>query len=152
MKLKLSILGTGSQASQLQDIFKSGNIMDRVYLPGQVSQSDLPHYYQSADLYLSASHIDGSSVSLMEALACGRPVLVSDIPGNREWIDPGVNGWWFEDGNSDDLAEKILMAADQRQELSSMSAAARHLAEEKADWERNFPLLLDAYEAVLSQA
>jgi glycosyltransferase involved in cell wall biosynthesis len=104
-----------------------------------------------ADMYVSASHIDGSSVSLMEALACGRPVLVSDIPGNREWVEPGVNGWLFSDGDVDDLAGKILLAAEKRQELASMSISARKIAEERADWERNFPVLLDTYEAVFSE-
>ena len=150
--LGLIMIGSGSQASLLRKIFDHGSVMERVLLPGQVSQADLPRYYQMADLYISASHIDGSSVSLMEALACGRPVLVSDIPGNREWVEPGANGWWFKDGDVDDLAKKILLASEQRQDLIAMSKAARQLAEEKADWERNFPLLLDAYESVLSEA
>jgi glycosyltransferase involved in cell wall biosynthesis len=149
--LGLIMLGNGSQASLLRDIFDRGGVMERVLIPGQISQSDLPRYYQMADLYISASHIDGSSVSLMEALACGRPVLVSDIPGNREWVEPGINGWWFRDGDVDDLAEKILMAVKQRQELPTMSVAARQLAEERADWEQNFRVLLDTYEAVLSK-
>ena len=55
--------------------------------------------YRAADLYLSASHSDGSSVSLMEALGCGLPVLVSDIPGNREWVTDGEQGWLFPDGD-----------------------------------------------------
>jgi len=150
--LGLIMLGNGSQASLLRDIFDRGSVMERVLLPGQISQSDLPRYYQMADLYISASHIDGSSVSLMEALACGRPVLVSDIPGNREWVEPRVNGWWFKDGDIEDLANKILLAAKKPQDLPAMSKAARLLAEEKADWDRNFPILLDVYESVLSEA
>jgi glycosyltransferase involved in cell wall biosynthesis len=122
-----------------------------VDFPGRVSQSDLPRYYQMADLYLSASHVDGSSVSLMEALACGRPVLVSDIPGNQEWVEQGINGWLFKDGDVDDLAKKILLSAEHPHELTVMSGAARQVAEERADWEQNFPILLDAYEAVLSE-
>ena len=43
---------------------------------------------------MSASLSDGSSVSLMEAMASGLPVLVSDIPGNREWVTE-ENGWLF---------------------------------------------------------
>jgi glycosyltransferase involved in cell wall biosynthesis len=67
-----------------------------------------------ADLYISPSHVDGSSVSLMEALACGLPALVSDIPANQEWVSEGVNGWLFPDGNADILAEKILAVIAQR--------------------------------------
>ena len=149
--LRLIMLGNGSQASILRELFERGGVNERVYYPGQVSQLDLARYYQMADLYVSASHIDGSSVSLMEALACGRPVLVSDIPGNREWVEPGQNGWWFKDGDFDELADKLLMAVDMRPNLTSMSVAARKIAEDRADWNRNFPVLLDAYQAALSE-
>ena len=74
-------------------------INEKVFFGGHVPQIDLPGYYQAADLYISASHSDGSSVSLMEALASGLPVLVSDIPGNVEWVEPGRQGWLFKDSD-----------------------------------------------------
>jgi glycosyltransferase involved in cell wall biosynthesis len=101
-----------------------------------------------SDLYISPSHVDGSSVSLMEALACGLPCLVSDIPGNREWIEDGVNGWLFRDGNVDDLAEKILYAIKNRRSFGRIGKAARQTAAEKADWQKNFGKLLQAYEKI----
>ncbi len=149
--LRLILLGSGSQSGYLHEIFIGAGMMDRVLLPGQIRQVDLPHYYNMADLYISASHIDGSSVSLMEALACGRPVVVSDIPGNREWVEPGIHGWWFKDGEVDDLARTILEAANQSQKLSNMSRTARKLAEERADWNKNFPILIQTYEAALGK-
>jgi len=145
-QLRLLMLGNGPQASLVRRIFMQGGVLDRVHFPGQVSQESLPRYYHAADLYISASHSDGSSVSLMEALACGVPALVSDIPGNREWIEPGVQGWWFPVGDVDALANAILHAADGRERLPKMGRAARQLAEARANWEKNFPKLLEAYE------
>ncbi len=98
-----------------------------------------------ADLYISPSHVDGSSVSLMEALACGLPVLVSDIPANREWITDGANGWLFPDGDADALAAKIISVM-QRRGQSAIRKAARKTAEDRADWSRNFAVLLEAYQ------
>lgn len=149
--LRLLLLGNGSQSANIKQILDQAGVLKQVVFPGQVDQGDLPRYYHEADLYLSASHIDGSSVSLMEALACGLPVLVSDIPGNQEWVKPGVNGWWFRDGDADDLAIKIRMAVEQHQTLPPMGRAARQVAEAKADWSKNFSLLLDAYEMVLRE-
>jgi glycosyltransferase involved in cell wall biosynthesis len=114
-----------------------------------VGYDDLPRYYRMADLYLSASHSDGTSISLLEAMACGRPALVSDIPGNREWVQSGVNGWLFPDGDEKALAAAIMKAVDQREQLPKMGRAAREIAEQRADWERNFPALLKAYELAL---
>ena len=148
-ELRLIMLGNGSMAAELRRIFLEGGVEERVQLPGQVSQGELPRYYRLAQLYISASHSDGSSISLLEAMACGRPALVSDIPGNREWVTPGENGWWFKDGNAQALAEALLMAVEKRRQLPVMGRAARRLVEQRADWEQNFPSLLEAYDKLL---
>lgn len=148
-ELRLFLLGGGSQAAQLRQILMRAGLLDRVHFGGQVGQANLPHYYRAADLYLSASHSDGSSVSLMEALACGRPVLVSDIPGNLEWIIPGQQGWLFADGSAEALAQGILRAYQLRASLPVMASAARALAERRANWTKNFNVLLRAYSEAL---
>lgn len=149
-ELRLVMLGNGSQASYLRQTFARSEVMDQVYFPGQISQRDLPRYYRSADLYVSASRSDGTSISLLEAMACGCPVLVSDIPGNREWVTQGVQGWLFTDGNSNDLALAILKAIDARLQLLEYGRAARQLAEQRANWNENFKVLLKAHELALS--
>jgi len=73
----------------------------------------------------------------------------SDIPGNQEWITQGENGWLFPDGNPDALAKSILNALDQRITLPVMGHKARQLAEERADWEKNFTQLEKAYAIAL---
>ena len=82
-RLRLFLLGGGSLAGQIQGLLQQEGLHERVRLGGQVSQAALPGYYRAADLYVSASHSDGSSVSLLEALASGVPALVSDIPAIR---------------------------------------------------------------------
>lgn len=148
-ELRLVMLGNGSQAGWLRQAFLQAGVSERVSFPGQVSYADLPRYYRSSDLYVSASHSDGTSISLLEALGCSRPVLVSDIPGNREWVTPGENGWLFPDGDAGALAQAILAAAAARPRLPEMGRAARCLAEARADWTRNFPQLLAAYRLAL---
>jgi glycosyltransferase involved in cell wall biosynthesis len=150
-ELQLLMLAGGSQAGLLRQIFQQSGVSNQVHFPGQVNQAELPNYYRSADLYVSASHSDGTSISLLEAMACGTPALVSDIPGNREWVQPGVQGWWFPDGDAQELAQGILQAIQQRTRLAEMGCAARRLAEEKADWKKNFPQLLKAYEIAIRQ-
>jgi glycosyltransferase involved in cell wall biosynthesis len=78
-------------------------------------------------------------------MACGSPALVSDIPGNREWITPGENGWLFPPGDAHALAQAILDAVERRARLPDMGRSARRLAEQRADWKQNFPLLFSAY-------
>jgi glycosyltransferase involved in cell wall biosynthesis len=149
-QVNLLLLGGGSQAQSIQRILREGGVWQRVTMPGQVSQRDLPRWYHLADLYISPSHVDGSSVSLMEAMACGLPCLVSDIPANREWVQEGENGWLFPDGQAHALAEKIRAAIAQRENLPLVGRAARRSAEMRADWQKNFQRLLEAYQQTLS--
>ena len=149
--VNLILLGGGSQGAHIRQILMKGGALDRVHFGGQVRQNDLPRWYHMADIYISPSHVDGSSVSLMEALACGLPCLVSDIAGNKEWIENGVNGWLFRDGDADDLAGKILSAIKIRRSFKKIGEAARKTAEKKADWKKNFGKLLEAYEKATSR-
>lgn len=144
-RLRLILLGGGSLAGMVQGMLSSYGLHGHVHLGGQVSQKDLPRYYQAADMYLSASHSDGSSVSLMEALASSLPVLVSDIPGNREWVTEGQQGWFFPVGDAQALSSLLLRAASQPEILAGMRPAARLLAEQRANWPENFKKLLGAY-------
>jgi glycosyltransferase involved in cell wall biosynthesis len=147
--LRLLMLGEGPEGPEIKSLLKEAGVNDKVHLPGQVARQELPDYYRAADLYLSTSYSDGSSISLLEALACGLPVLVSDIPGNREWVvDKGAGkvGWLYEVGEVEDLTSSIIKAEDHRNDLGEMGTAARKLAEAEANWEDNFPKLMEAYQ------
>ncbi|MBN2044450.1 MAG: glycosyltransferase [Anaerolineales bacterium] len=146
-ELRLLMPGNGSLAPRIRQILMPVN--DRVHFLGQVSHEKLPTYYRAADLYVSASYSDGSSVSLMEALACGLPALVSDIPGNREWIAESEAGWLFPDGDEDVLAQGLITAVENRNSLGENAAAARKLAEARADWPQNVKKLMQAYQLAL---
>jgi glycosyltransferase involved in cell wall biosynthesis len=82
----------------------------------------------------------------MEALACGLPCLVSDIPANKEWVRNDENGWLFRDGDVDDLAAKILQAIEQRESLAQIGRNSRSVAEARADWKKNAETLMCTYE------
>ena len=83
----------------------------------------------------------------MEALACGRPALVSDIPSNREWVKPGKTGWLFKDGNAQSLADAMVSAYHSKMH-TKMRQAARQLAVKKANWSNNFQTLRKEYEVL----
>ena len=150
-QLRLIMIGNGSQSGAIRKFILEHGLDEDVFWGGQAKNSALPGYYRTADLYLSASHSDGTSVSLLEALASGCPVLVSDIPGNKEWITPGQEGWLFPDGDVEVMAQAILHVVRQRDKLAENAAAARRLAEKRADWRQNFNVLLDAYQMALEE-
>ena len=141
--LRLILVGDGPLSEQIHTILTP--VDKKVYYMGRVSKQDLPGIYCAADLFVSPSHSDGSSVSMLEAMACGCPVLVSDIPSNKEWVKPDEVGKLFKDGDPISLDEKMLeMSNDPK--LSEYGLGARALAEKRANWEENFQILLNAYQ------
>jgi glycosyltransferase involved in cell wall biosynthesis len=145
--VRLLMPGDGSLRSKITGLFARAGFSDRVSIPGLMAQNDLPGFYNAADLYVSASLSDGSSVSLMEALASGLPAAVTDIPSNREWVTSGKQGWLFAARNERALSDLMLNAAESKR--ADMRAAARLKAEQRADWSRNKLELFHAYDLAM---
>ena len=140
------LLGDGSLRTWVEDYIKHYNLSHAVHLTGRIDYQLLPDYFNEADLYVSTSYSDGTSVSLLEAMACGLPVIVSDLPSNREWVQPDINGWLVSPGNTEALGMAIPAVLGQKDKLSAMGQANLALVREKADWSKNSDLLLEAYE------
>lgn len=67
-------------------------IAEAVRVVGRVDHDDMPDAYRAADVVVSVPSLDATSVSLLEAMACARAIVVSDLPSNREWIADGESG------------------------------------------------------------
>ena len=148
-ELHLVLAGAGSLETEIRIFLRKNHLEQHVTIPGYISQDHLPAYYQAADIYCSASFSDGTSVSLLEALASGLPVVVSNLPSNREWVSPGVNGWLAAAGNPQDFASRLLDAALLSPKArEDMARSNRRLATERANWKANQPRLFSLYAAL----
>jgi glycosyltransferase involved in cell wall biosynthesis len=151
-RLRLLVLGGGVQARVVRWAQQHG-LEHVVVAAGQIPHPDMARYFHSADLYVSFSPSDGTSVSLLEAFACGLPVLVSDIPGNREWVREGENGWLIPKGGTDELAGQLVRIAGESPELLlTMGRTNQRVAENQADWGRNVQDLVRSYARLTNQA
>jgi glycosyltransferase involved in cell wall biosynthesis len=144
--VRLLLLGEGSLKEKIESRLHHVGLRENVQFAGQVGYENLPEYYRAADLYVSGSYVDGSSISLLEAMACGLPALVSDIPGNLEWVTPGLNGFIFRVGSHRALADRMIEATMDINILRSLGAQSRKVAEQRANWKLNSEKLLLAYE------
>ena len=107
--VKFIIVGSGFQGEALQSLAKYLKVDKNTIFTGRVSESDIPQYYASADIYVSTSLSDaGIAASTAEAMACGLPVIVTEDPDNRDWINDGVNGFVIPVKNPDILADRII--------------------------------------------
>ena len=111
---KFIIAGIGSERENLERQVKDLNIRSRVQFLGWVNHEEMPKFLSRADIYISTSLDDGTSVSLLEAMASGAFPIVTDIPSNREWISDGENGFLVSLDEERFLAGKIVEAIRNR--------------------------------------
>jgi len=123
-------------------------VTDRIRFHGVVDESSVPLLLAQAHVHVSTTPTDGSSISLLQALATGRPSIVVDNPANREWVVPGRTGWLVPAGDPEALADCITMVCADPERLPDMAAAGRAVAEARADWEVNRRVLWQAVETV----
>jgi L-malate glycosyltransferase len=148
--LRLLLLGNGPDVARVDDFIAGHGLAGVIYTPGNVSRQEMPKWFRAADIYISCTVTDGTSISLLEAMATGLPVVVSDLPGNREWVAEEQNGWLARPHSVEDFADRLLRASRlsplERKQLAERN---RRIVEERADWDRNFPKLLKMYEQLV---
>lgn len=118
-----TLVGEGPERARLEECIRRLGIGDRVRLAGAVGQEELIDYYHAADLFVLPSLAEGLPVVLMEAMACGLPVVASRIAGIPELVEDGVSGLLVPAGRADALAAGIgRLAAD----VGTRRKMARH--------------------------
>lgn len=145
---RLILLGDGSQEEEIRRLIANLGLQSVIHAPGRIAYTLLPEYFRLADIYVSSALSDGTSISLLEAMACGLPVVVADGYGNVEWVHPDENGWLVSPGDPDALAEALAEALIDRERRKTFGARNAALARERANWGRNFPQLLDLFDRV----
>ncbi|HYR06792.1 MAG TPA: glycosyltransferase family 4 protein [Longimicrobium sp.] len=152
-RLRLVLAGGGSLAGEVDGWIRDAGIADAVVRPGAIGHDRLPEWFRAADLYASCAHSDGTSVSLLEAMASALPVLVTDIPSNREWVEPGENGWLAPSGDAAAVASALVDAAAlDAGGRRAIGRRNREIVEVRADWGVNGARLLEAYDALATVA
>ena len=150
-RLRLILVGSGPLECEVYQLIHELGIASAVHMPGRKANAELAGLLRAADLYVSCASSDGTSISMLEAMATGLPVVVTDIASNREWVTPSVNGWLCADKDTISFSGAMLEAvALGSVERAQMGSANRELAEERANWEKNSLKLFQAYDALIS--
>lgn len=88
----LEVAAAGEQTPALRELAQSLGVADRVEFTGLLAAPDLARTYRRSALFVSVPESDGTSVSLLEAMAAGCLPVLADLPANREWVREGENG------------------------------------------------------------
>ena len=129
---KWYVFGEGEERRFLEKKIEELGLSDSFFLPGVV---DNPYpYVRKADIYVHCSKFEGRSIAIQEALLLGRPVVVSDCPGNREQVEDGYDGLLipFTAEAIADAVEELAGNAALREKLGK-NAAEKSLSEDDSD-------------------
>jgi glycosyltransferase involved in cell wall biosynthesis len=135
----------GTLTAELHEHAQARGIGESTHFLGSIPEENLPTILRAVDLYVSASSVDGTSVTLLQAMACGTPVVVSDTPGNQDWVENGSTGFLFRTADHQHLAVQLRQALETpRGTLRALTQRARARVERDADWRANLPRLAQA--------
>jgi len=137
MDFQLTLFGNEPLAGAYQAMIKKMGLESVVTLQTFVSHDAYVNMLADYDIYLSASLSDSTSVALLEAMAAGLIPVVSDIAGNREWIDEGINGFLFTPKSPESSATALFSVQQRRGEFGSMAAINRQKVAAAAIWQEN---------------
>jgi glycosyltransferase involved in cell wall biosynthesis len=147
---RLVIAGDGSLRSALEAQAAAALPRERVRFVGRLAPAELAGWLGRADVYLSASRSDSTSLSLLEAMSAGALPVVTDIEGNREWVADGDGARLFAPGDTAAFVRALEGAlADAAWAVSARERNARVVAE-RGDWARNFARIEGAFEALVA--
>jgi glycosyltransferase involved in cell wall biosynthesis len=140
------IANAGSQTDALKRRVNTMGLADQVSWLGDLCRNRYLDSLARADIYVSPSPSDSTSVSLLEAMAMGLCPVVPDIEGNREWVEPEKSGLLYRTGDAKALAAQLSSLLENSSRCVAIGKRARDVVEERGRWShtiRRAELLFD---------
>lgn len=131
---RLILLGDGPSRKSLENLAESLNVSNSIRWVNWCSKEKLRSYYQTSHCFINPSINEGMSNAVLEAMACGLPVLGGDCIGNREIIFNGENGFLFNPQNSTELSERMRLFVEDRNCGRQMGEKGREICRERFSW------------------
>lgn len=111
---RLGIVGGGSQQKELEDLVAQLDLGDKVFFYGMVSHEEMPNLYAQYDIFLNGSRVDNLPGTILEAFACGLPVISTNAGGIPYMVEDGKTGLLVEVGDWRALAKKAIAVLENR--------------------------------------
>lgn len=136
----LTIAGFGPEESQLRELVRALDLTKSVHFIGAVPQSDLPAYYRRAAVFVApfvradSGDQDGLPVALMEAIACGCPVIAGDVPGLRDLLGDQARSVAVDPKSEPQMAKAVLGVLDSPASVAARAVEMSAYVRENFDW------------------
>lgn len=149
LPLKLLIVGGGSLERYLKDLCKNLNIENKVIFTGKVPYSDVPKYHNMLSVFVTISNSESFGVAVIEASACEKPVVVSNVGGLPEVVESDVTGFIVPPRNPEKTAEAIERLILDKPLRERMGKDGRKRVIKFYNWENNVAQMIELYKNLL---
>ncbi|MFV8372528.1 glycosyltransferase [Flavobacterium sp. LB2P74] len=146
----LTIIGDGTQLSNLKNLAKKLNIENKVNFTGRIPNSELPKLLQQSNIYISMPITEGVSASLFEAMATNCYPIVTHIAGNQSWIKHRENGQLVTVDDYKMLAEELIWAFKNNKHRNEAVLKNRIFVEKNADYNINMKIIANKYHELIN--
>jgi D-inositol-3-phosphate glycosyltransferase len=136
------------EMTRLQDLCEEHGISDLVTFLGSRKQESLPYFYSAAEAVIMPSHYESFGMVALEAMACGTPVVASEVGGLAFLVQDGVTGFHFPANDSKELCDKLIKLIEDDGLREKMSNQATKIAMGYG-WEKIAKLIYQLYEELL---
>lgn len=130
----LDIAGDGPRLAEYVELAKGQGLIDRVTFHGWLTRAEVKRLYGMADMLVFPSRYEGMPNAVLEATACGLPVIATRVAGTEQIIEHGTNGLLIGVDDGEALASSIQQLLDDPARRGRMGLEARRLAEERWSW------------------
>lgn len=146
--VKMLLAADGSLKEDVIRFIDENKLQDKILFKGWIEYPELPVYFNACDAHVSNSISDGTSLSLLEAMACGCGLIVTDVPAITEWVNES-NGIVVNRKNPDELRQAFEKYYYQKELIGLHRNKNLEIAKEKADWDKNYLKLKNIYTNLL---
>ncbi len=144
--IRFIVIGDGPERTAVEREF-TRHCGSRAVFLGNKTHDEIVAYYSAADFSILPSLMEATSISGLEAMAAGLPLVGTEVGGIPELIRDGVNGYLCQPADPKDLADKIHTLL--RHDLREMGRKSREMVDEQFDWQRIAQKTLDGYRRIL---
>lgn len=151
LPLKLLIVGQGTLENYLKKLVQELNIENDTIFTGQIPHSEVPRYHNMLDVYVALSVEDSETfgVAVIEASACEKPVVVSNVGGLPEAVEHNLSGFIVENLNIDQAAKAISKLVEDKNLRKQMGSDGRKRVVQNFNWEDKVDQMVSLYKRIV---
>jgi glycosyltransferase involved in cell wall biosynthesis len=153
--IKLAVIGDGDSKNEYVEILKQDETSGHVIFTGYIAANELIDYYSACDIFLMPAEKkppDGLNTVVPEAMACGRPIVASNVGGNDLVVFDGFNGFLHSEGDYEKLAVLVSRLIENESMRIDMGRKSLELIQTKFNWKAIAEYYIEKYKETYGKA